>query len=152
IRDLVQFFIESELHEHGAYLVDSLIDSNPMMKDWECMTDLLLEEPGPEEEALDNKQDSVLNAKTGLHGTLEHLLANRCASCFFFSTTISSEYGWYFRNKTNSVFLTTVNFVNGFHYYVLGKRTKRLFLLMSALVAFRSGPLLLIICFLIKSV
>ena len=32
IRDLVQFFIESELHEHGAYLVDSLIESNAMMK------------------------------------------------------------------------------------------------------------------------
>ena len=32
IRDLVQFFIESELHEHGSYLVDSLIESNPMMK------------------------------------------------------------------------------------------------------------------------
>lgn len=60
IRDLVQFFIESELHEHGAYLVDSLIDSNPMMKDWECMTDLLLEEAGPNEEALDNRQESSL--------------------------------------------------------------------------------------------
>ncbi|XP_041987084.1 cohesin subunit SA-1 [Aricia agestis] len=60
LRDLVQFFIESELHEHGAYLVDSLIDSNPMMKDWECMTDLLLEEPGPGEEALDNRQESSL--------------------------------------------------------------------------------------------
>ncbi|XP_063363579.1 cohesin subunit SA-1 [Cydia amplana] len=60
IRDLVQFFIESELHEHGAYLVDSLIESNPMMKDWECMTDLLLEEPGPGEEALDNRQESSL--------------------------------------------------------------------------------------------
>lgn len=35
-----------QLHEHGAYLVDSLIESNDMMKDWECMTDLLLEEPG----------------------------------------------------------------------------------------------------------
>ncbi|KAG4065478.1 hypothetical protein HA402_009039 [Bradysia odoriphaga] len=60
IRDLVQFFIESELHEHGAYLVDSFIDSNPMIKDWECMTDLLLEEPGPMEETLDNKQESTL--------------------------------------------------------------------------------------------
>lgn len=60
IRDLVQFFIESELHEHGAYLVDSFIDNNPMVKDWECMTDLLLEEPGPNEEALDNKQESTL--------------------------------------------------------------------------------------------
>ncbi|XP_030376965.1 cohesin subunit SA-1 [Scaptodrosophila lebanonensis] len=60
IRDLVQFFIESELHEHGAYLVDSFIDSNVMMRDWECMTDLLLEEPGPNEEVLDNKQESTL--------------------------------------------------------------------------------------------
>ncbi|XP_060802717.1 cohesin subunit SA-1 [Amyelois transitella] len=60
IRDLVQFFIESELHEHGAYLVDSLIESNPMMKDWECMTDLLLEEAGPGEDALDNRQESSL--------------------------------------------------------------------------------------------
>lgn len=60
IRDLVQFFIESELHEHGAYLVDSLIESNPMMKDWECMTDLLLEEPGNMEEALDDRQETSL--------------------------------------------------------------------------------------------
>lgn len=60
LRDLVQFFIESELHEHGAYLVDSFIDNNPMVKDWECMTDLLIEEPGPSEEPLDNKQESTL--------------------------------------------------------------------------------------------
>lgn len=60
IRDLVQFFIESELHEHGAYLVDSFIESNPMIKDWECMTDLLLEESGPGEEAMDIKQESTL--------------------------------------------------------------------------------------------
>lgn len=60
IRDLVQFFIESELHEHGAYLVDSFIDNNPMVKDYECMTDLLLEEPGPTEEPLENKQESTL--------------------------------------------------------------------------------------------
>ncbi|RXG56416.1 Cohesin subunit SA-2, partial [Armadillidium vulgare] len=59
IRDLVQFFIESELHEHGSYLVDSLIDSNPMMRDWECMTDLLLEEPGPPE-PLDDRQETSL--------------------------------------------------------------------------------------------
>lgn len=60
IRDLVQFFIESELHEHGAYLVDSFIENNTMVKDWECMTDLLLEEPGPQEEPLDDKQESSL--------------------------------------------------------------------------------------------
>lgn len=60
IRDLVQFFIESELHEHGSYLVDSLIESNPMMKDWECMTDLLIEDPGPNEEGLDDRQETSL--------------------------------------------------------------------------------------------
>ena len=60
IRDLIQFYIESELHEHGAYLVDSLIESHPMMKDWECMTDLLIEEPGPEEEPLDDRQETSL--------------------------------------------------------------------------------------------
>lgn len=49
-----------QLHEHGAYLVDSLIESNEMMKDWECMTDLLLEEPGPNEEALDDRQETSL--------------------------------------------------------------------------------------------
>ncbi|KAK7478980.1 hypothetical protein BaRGS_00029741 [Batillaria attramentaria] len=60
IRDLVQFFIESELHEHAAYLVDSLWDINEMMKDWECMTDLLLEEPGRGEEPLDDRQETSL--------------------------------------------------------------------------------------------
>ncbi|GFR71602.1 cohesin subunit SA-1 [Elysia marginata] len=60
VRDLVQFFIESELHEHAAYLVDSLWDINEMMKDWECMTDLLLEEPGRGEEALDDRQETSL--------------------------------------------------------------------------------------------
>lgn len=40
--------------------MDSLIESNEMMKDWECMTDLLLEEPGPSEEALDDRQETSL--------------------------------------------------------------------------------------------
>lgn len=31
-----------------------------MMKDWECMTDLLLEEPGPHEDPLDNRQETSL--------------------------------------------------------------------------------------------
>ena len=43
-------YVVVQLHEHGAYLVDSLWDINPMTKDWECMTDLLLEEPGKGEE------------------------------------------------------------------------------------------------------
>ena len=32
--------------------MDSLWDINEMMKDWECMTDLLLEEPGKGEEGI----------------------------------------------------------------------------------------------------
>lgn len=31
-----------------------------MMKDWECMTDLLLEEAGPGEEPLDDRQETSL--------------------------------------------------------------------------------------------
>ncbi|KAJ4428319.1 hypothetical protein ANN_24338, partial [Periplaneta americana] len=60
IRDLVLFFIESELPEHATYLVDALIDSNEMMKDWECMTDLLMEEPESAEEAMSDQEESSL--------------------------------------------------------------------------------------------
>ncbi|XP_071950467.1 cohesin subunit SA-2-like isoform X2 [Antedon mediterranea] len=60
IKDLVQFFIESELHEHAAYLVDALWEVNEMVKDWDCMTELLLEEPGRGEEPLDDRQETAL--------------------------------------------------------------------------------------------
>ncbi|XP_069687444.1 cohesin subunit SA-1-like [Periplaneta americana] len=60
IRDLVLFFIESELPEHATYLVDALIDSNEMVKDWECMTDLLMEEPESAEEAMSDQEESSL--------------------------------------------------------------------------------------------
>ncbi|CDS37551.1 cohesin subunit SA 1 [Echinococcus multilocularis] len=60
LRDLVQFFIESELHEHAAYLVDSLWEIAPMLRDWEAMIDLLIEEPGKNEEPLDASQESSL--------------------------------------------------------------------------------------------
>lgn len=49
-----------QLHEQGSYLVDSLIESNPMMRDWECMTDLLLEEPGPQVRFQMNKKLALL--------------------------------------------------------------------------------------------
>lgn len=39
---LIQFLIESELHEHPTYLIDSMWDIHQMLKDWKCMTDLLL--------------------------------------------------------------------------------------------------------------
>lgn len=41
-----------QLHEHAAYLVDSLWESSQeLLKDWECMTELLLEEPVQGEES-----------------------------------------------------------------------------------------------------
>ncbi|XP_064880597.1 cohesin subunit SA-1 [Oncorhynchus nerka] len=61
LRMLVLFFLESELHEHAAYLVDSLWESSQeLLKDWECMTELLLEEPVQGEEVLSDRQESSL--------------------------------------------------------------------------------------------
>uniref|UniRef100_A0A286XZZ6 Cohesin subunit SA n=1 Tax=Cavia porcellus TaxID=10141 RepID=A0A286XZZ6_CAVPO len=41
---LLDFFLESELHDHAAYLVDSLWDcAGRHLKDWESLTSLLLE-------------------------------------------------------------------------------------------------------------
>ncbi|XP_052471002.1 cohesin subunit SA-1 isoform X2 [Carassius gibelio] len=51
LRLLAHFFIESEYHEHAAYLVDSLWDvAGEELKDWELMTSLLLQESGVEDE------------------------------------------------------------------------------------------------------
>uniref|UniRef100_A0AAQ4RGC9 Cohesin subunit SA n=1 Tax=Gasterosteus aculeatus aculeatus TaxID=481459 RepID=A0AAQ4RGC9_GASAC len=51
IKTTVFFFLESELHEHGAYLVDSLWEcGSELLKDWETMISLLLDEPAPGEE------------------------------------------------------------------------------------------------------
>ncbi|NWH71651.1 STAG3 protein, partial [Piaya cayana] len=44
-RLLLSFFIESELHEHAAYLVDSLWDwAGPRLRDWDAVSAVLLEE------------------------------------------------------------------------------------------------------------
>ncbi|KAM6032585.1 cohesin subunit SA-3 isoform 2-T2 [Theristicus caerulescens] len=52
-RLLLAFFIESELHEHAAYLVDSLWDcAGPRLRDWETISALLLEESPTEGTAL----------------------------------------------------------------------------------------------------
>ncbi|XP_067853229.1 cohesin subunit SA-2 isoform X2 [Heptranchias perlo] len=61
IKTLVFFFLESELHEHAAYLVDSMWDcATDLLKDWECMASLLLEEPLNGEEVLTDRQESAL--------------------------------------------------------------------------------------------
>ncbi|XP_060903467.1 cohesin subunit SA-1 [Labrus mixtus] len=44
---LISFYIQSEFHEHGAYLVDSLWSvAGSVLRDWETMTMLLLTESG----------------------------------------------------------------------------------------------------------
>uniref|UniRef100_A0A8C2JAQ9 Cohesin subunit SA n=1 Tax=Cyprinus carpio TaxID=7962 RepID=A0A8C2JAQ9_CYPCA len=61
IKTAVFFFLESELHEHAAYLVDSMWDcAAEILKDWECMISLLLDEPLPGEEALTDRQETAL--------------------------------------------------------------------------------------------
>lgn len=42
LADLIQFFIEGDLQNHAAYLVDALIDTNSMIKDWNAMVEMLL--------------------------------------------------------------------------------------------------------------
>ncbi|OUC39637.1 STAG domain protein [Trichinella nativa] len=67
IRDLVQFHKESKLHEHAAYLVDSLYDSHDLLKDWTAMTELLLHGDDKQDESLliDIMACSVKEAATG---------------------------------------------------------------------------------------
>lgn len=57
IRVLVRFLIESELPEHSSYLVDALIDNYAFVKDWKCMTNLLIEE---QENQLTDAEESEL--------------------------------------------------------------------------------------------
>ncbi|VDP99219.1 unnamed protein product [Trichobilharzia regenti] len=48
------------LHEHATYLIDSLWDQCQMLRDWEAMLDLLLEEPGRGETAMDANEETSL--------------------------------------------------------------------------------------------
>jgi cohesin complex subunit SA-1/2 len=86
IQLLVQFLIESELHDHPTYLVDAMWDMHPMLKDWECMTDLLLEDPINPEEGMDDISEKYLietlaccvrQAATGEYPVARRTTANR---------------------------------------------------------------------------
>ncbi|XP_028518614.1 cohesin subunit SA-1 [Exaiptasia diaphana] len=59
IKKLLEFFINSEVHHHGAYLVDSLWSTMPVIKDWKLMTDMLLEDK-TDESGLDDKEEAAL--------------------------------------------------------------------------------------------
>ena len=52
LRDLVTFSQEVELAQHEDVLVESIMASCPVIRDWQALVDLLLEEPGQGEEAL----------------------------------------------------------------------------------------------------
>ncbi|KAJ7319659.1 hypothetical protein JRQ81_019170 [Phrynocephalus forsythii] len=61
LRTLIIFYMESELHSHVTYLVDSLWDwAMSLLKDWACMTDLLLENAANEKGALSQAEESAL--------------------------------------------------------------------------------------------
>ncbi|NXM36653.1 STAG2 protein, partial [Oxyruncus cristatus] len=61
LKRLIHFFLESELHKHVAYLIDSLWDwAGKVLKDWECMTTLLLKNAEEDGEALSDAQESAL--------------------------------------------------------------------------------------------
>ncbi|KAL6727688.1 hypothetical protein Aduo_009542 [Ancylostoma duodenale] len=67
IQDLIQFYIEGECHDHATYLVDALIDTNPMIKDWQTMVDLLLSDDveSSESQLIEVLVCSVRQAATG---------------------------------------------------------------------------------------
>ncbi|NXF35713.1 STAG2 protein, partial [Nyctibius bracteatus] len=61
LKRLIHFFLESELHKHVAYLIDSLWDwAGKFLKDWECMTTLLLKNAAEDGEALSDAHESAL--------------------------------------------------------------------------------------------
>ncbi|XP_070607004.1 cohesin subunit SA-2-like isoform X2 [Erythrolamprus reginae] len=61
LKTLIVFFLESELHNHVTYLIDSLWDwAVSLLKDWECMTTLLLEDARESESALSDVQEGAL--------------------------------------------------------------------------------------------
>ncbi|NXE21245.1 STAG2 protein, partial [Ardeotis kori] len=61
LKRLICFFLESELHKHVAYLIDSLWDwAGKFLKDWECMTTLLLKNAEEDGEALSDAHESAL--------------------------------------------------------------------------------------------
>ncbi|KFW95506.1 Cohesin subunit SA-2, partial [Phalacrocorax carbo] len=61
LKRLIRFFLENELHKHVAYLIDSLWDwAGKFLKDWECMTTLLLKNTEDGGEALSDAHESAL--------------------------------------------------------------------------------------------
>ncbi|KAJ8407316.1 hypothetical protein AAFF_G00278900 [Aldrovandia affinis] len=61
VRALLQFYEESELHQHVVYLVDSLWDSaGGLLKDWASLTSLLLQDSPSPEAGLSSAQEDLV--------------------------------------------------------------------------------------------
>ncbi|NXS94362.1 STAG2 protein, partial [Jacana jacana] len=61
LKRFIRFFLESELHKHVTYLIDSLWDwAGKFLKDWECMTSLLLKNTEEDGEELSDAHESAL--------------------------------------------------------------------------------------------
>ncbi|XP_066435756.1 cohesin subunit SA-2-like isoform X2 [Eleutherodactylus coqui] len=61
LKKLLDFFIESNFHEHVTYLVDSLWDCTPIfLKDWPCMTSILLQDAVEKRIGLSAVQENLL--------------------------------------------------------------------------------------------
>lgn len=61
LKRLIRFFLDSKLHKHVAYLIDSLWDwAGNFLKDWECMTTLLLKNAEEGGEELSDAHESAL--------------------------------------------------------------------------------------------
>ncbi|XP_056411819.1 cohesin subunit SA-2-like isoform X2 [Hyla sarda] len=61
LKKLLDFFLESKLHDHVTYLVDSLWDCTPgFLKDWQCMTSILLEDAAENRVGLSTVQENLL--------------------------------------------------------------------------------------------
>ncbi|XP_068929004.1 cohesin subunit SA-2-like isoform X1 [Petaurus breviceps papuanus] len=61
LKKLITFFLSHGFHKHVTYLVDSLWDwEDGLLRDWECLTNLLRDKPMRKEEAFTDAQESVL--------------------------------------------------------------------------------------------
>ncbi|KAI6215804.1 SCD domain-containing protein [Aphelenchoides besseyi] len=67
IHNIVAFFIEGQVHNHSVYLVDALIDTNPVVKDWAVMAEMLLTDEAADTDGqlIDVMVSSVKQAVTG---------------------------------------------------------------------------------------
>lgn len=60
LKKLIEFFLVSEIHNHAAYLVDSLWETMDILKDWKLMTDILLDK-GDKQGLNDSEEMSLID-------------------------------------------------------------------------------------------